>query len=59
MNIDGALAKRVVESLRKGLPPQTGTSLYSVGNEKLLEGIKKYHLNSISDLGIIRFISGS
>lgn len=53
------LAVRVLESLRKGIPPQRGVELYSVGNEKLIDGIKKYHLSGISDRGIIRFISGS
>jgi len=33
--------------------------MYSVGNEKLLEGIKKFHLSGVGDRGIIRFISGS
>lgn len=53
------IATQVVESLRKGIPPQRGVDLYSVGNEKLIEGIKKYHLSGIGDRGIIRFISGS
>ncbi len=53
------LAVQVLESLRKGIPPQRGVELYSVGNEKLIDGIKKYHLSGISDRGIIRFISGS
>jgi len=53
------LALSVIESLRKGIPPQRGTDLYSVGYEKLIEGIKRHHLKSIEDRGIIRFISGS
>lgn len=53
------LATQVVESLRKGIPPQRGVHMYSVGNEKLLDGITRYHLPGISDQGIIRFISGS
>lgn len=56
---DQLIATQVVESLRKGMPPQRGVDLYSVGNEKLIEGIQKYHLSGISDRGIIRFISGS
>ncbi len=32
---------------------------YSVGNEKLIEGIKIRLLPTIEDSGIIRFISGS
>lgn len=53
------VATQVVESLRKGIPPQRGVDLYSVGNEKLIDGIKKYHLSGIGDRGIIRFLSGS
>ncbi|MBN1900235.1 DUF2791 family P-loop domain-containing protein [Candidatus Sumerlaeota bacterium] len=53
------IATQVVESLRKGIPPQRGIDLYSVGNENLIEGVKKFHLSGITDRGIIRFISGS
>ena len=56
---DRAISVQVVESLRKGIPPQRGVNRYSVGNEKLIEGISKYHLSGIKDRGIIRFISGS
>jgi hypothetical protein len=54
-----AAATNVVESLRKGIPPQRGVSLYSVGNEKLIDGVKKFHLSGIESRGIIRFVSGS
>ncbi len=57
--IDKSTANNVIESLRKGLPPQRGTRHYAVGHEKLVNGIKNYHLNGIEDKGIIRFISGS
>lgn len=53
------LAIQVSESLRKGIPPERGADLYSVGNEKLIEGIKKFHLSGIEERGIIRFLSGS
>jgi len=53
------IATEVVESLRKGIPPQRGVGLYSVGNEKLMDGVIKFHLSGIADLGIIRFVSGS
>lgn len=53
------IATQIVESLRKGIPPVRGVDKYSVGHEKLIEGIKKYHLNGITERGIIRFISGS
>jgi hypothetical protein len=57
--MDPKLARQVIESLRKGVPPQRGVDLYSVGNEKLIEGVKRFHLSAISDGGIIRFVSGS
>lgn len=53
------MATQIVESLRRGIPPQRGVDRYSVGNEKLLDGVKKFHLSGISERGIIRFISGS
>jgi hypothetical protein len=53
------LASQVIEALRQGTPPQRGTELYSVGHDRLIEGIKKYHLSGISNRGIIRFINGS
>jgi hypothetical protein len=52
-------ATQVIESLRKGIPPQRGVHTYAVGNEKLKEGIEKYHLSGIDQRGIIRFVSGS
>jgi hypothetical protein len=57
--MDPKLAKQVIESLRKGVPPQRGVDQYSVGNEKLIAGVKRFHLSAISDVGIIRFVSGS
>lgn len=53
------VAVHIVESLRKGIPPQQGIEMYSVGDEKLIEGIKRFHLSGIGDRGIIRFVSGS
>ena len=41
------------------MPPQRGVDQYSVGNEKLIAGVKRFHLSAISDGGIIRFVSGS
>jgi hypothetical protein len=54
-----SIALQVIESLRKGIPPQRGVDLYSIGNEKLIEGIKKYHFSAMNKGGIIRFVSGS
>lgn len=56
---DRTTATHVIEALRKGIPPRHGVGLYSVGHEKLLDGISKYHLTGIEDQGIIRFLSGS
>lgn len=58
MNIDNALASQIVESLRTGIPPQRGVDLYSVGNEKIIEGIKRYHFPDMLNQGKIRFVSG-
>jgi len=54
-----ALASQIVESLRTGIPPQKGVDLYSVGNEQIIEGIKRFHFEGMANHGIIRFISGS
>jgi hypothetical protein len=53
------LCTQIVESLRTGIPPRRGINQYSVGNEKLIEGVKRFHLSGIGDRGIIRFVSGS
>lgn len=49
----------IIESLRNGIPPERGVEKYSVGHEKLIEDIKKYHLSKIEVTGKIRFICGS
>ena len=45
MSDQNNLATNIVNVLRMGIPPQKGVEQYSVGNEKLIEGIKKFHLN--------------
>ena len=57
--LDSRLANQIVEALRKGIPPQQGTELYSVGQEKLIQGIRKFHLARIGEMGKIRFVSGT
>jgi len=57
--LDSVLASQITEALRKGIPPQRGVAHYSVGNEKLIAGVKKFHLTGIQDRGIIRFVNGS
>jgi len=59
MNIDNALASKIVESLRTGIPPQKGVDLYSVGNEKIIDGIKQFHFPHMQNQGKFRFVSGS
>ena len=57
--ISKELATQIIESLRRGLPPQRGTQHYAVGHTKLINGVKNFHLNGIATKGIIRFVSGS
>ena len=53
-------SQAIINALRSGNPPKRGgVDRYSVGNEKLIDGMKKYHLSQIRDVGKIRFISGS
>lgn len=58
-DISSLQAGRILESLRKGIPPLEGTDLYSMGQEKLLTGVRNYHLAHLSERGLIRFLSGS
>lgn len=53
------LAQLVITSLRKGIPPQRGYQLYSVGHDKLIKGVKKHHMSQIVNQGLILFINGS
>jgi hypothetical protein len=52
-------ALNIIESLRKGLPPEYGVQHYSVGYEKLIEGVNRHHLSLLEHSGKIRFVSGS
>ena len=52
-------ALQIVEALRKGIPPVRGVEEYSVGHERLLAGIRSFHLSTLSEQGLIRFVSGS
>jgi len=56
---DLEMNRKMVESLRHGIPPERGVSLYSVGHEKLVEGVKAHHIDPIGQQGKIRFLSGS
>lgn len=57
--MDRSTASSLVESLRQGIPPRTGTRYYSVGNQKLLDGISRFLLSNVRARGYIRFVSGS
>lgn len=57
--IDKKQAKRIIESLKKGIPPIHGVKYFSVGNEDFLRAIKEEYLTELEDSGTIRFISGS
>ena len=50
---------QIIESLRNGIPPRRGIDKYTVGYKKLIDGIRKYHLSNIQNIGKIRFVSGS
>ena len=52
-------AQPIIESLRRGLPPQRGVKEYAVGHDKLMAGVKNFHFTSMEAQGIIRFVSGS
>ena len=56
---DKRIAIQVIESLRKGVPPQRGVDMYAVGNDRFMENINRRHFSGISERGIIRFVSGS
>lgn len=52
-------ALEVIESLRKGIPPKRYTSHYTAGTEDFLKKVRKFHLESASTRGKLRFVSGS
>jgi hypothetical protein len=54
-----AEAEEVVESLRKGIPPKRYASRYTSGTEDFLAKVRKFHLESASTRGRLRFVSGS
>ena len=64
MNINGSIltrseAEEVIESLRKGIPPKRYTSHYTSGTEDFLAKVRKFHLETTSTAGRLRFVSGS
>src|SRR6266511_2040072 len=57
--LETEIAEAIVEKLRNGIPPRRYVSLYSVGEDEFLDGVRRRHLESASGAGRIRFISGS
>lgn len=51
-------ALNIIENLRKGLPPEYGVQHYSVGYDKLIDGVNRHHLSTIESFGKIRFVNG-
>jgi hypothetical protein len=52
-------ATTIIESLRMGVPPKRFISAYSVGHDRFLKGVRRRLLESASERGRIRFVSGS
>jgi len=59
ISLDQTDALEVIESLRKGIPPKRYASCYTSGTEDFLEKVRKFHLESASTRGRLRFVSGS
>ncbi len=51
-------AKKILESLKLGLPPRHGVRRYSVGYDTLLAEIEREYL-AVTRPGLIRFVSGT
>jgi len=52
-------AEAMIESLRKGIPPERFASEYSSGNDEFLENVRTRHLEGNNYSGKIRFVNGS
>lgn len=55
---DKEFCLKIVEEVKKGIPPDTGVEYYSVGYDDFLEDLKKNHLSKIGIMGKIRFVCG-
>ena len=58
VDLDQVLAESVIESLRRGVPPRRGASLYATGTD-FVEKVRDRHLSKEISAGKIRFVGGS
>lgn len=58
LQIDRRLARDIIDSLRRGVPPHRGVSAYATGTE-FAEKVRRRHLQGGIDSGRIRFVGGS
>jgi hypothetical protein len=58
VELDQVLAEQIIESLRRGVPPRRGVSLYATGTE-FVEKVRDRHLSKEISSGKIRFVGGS
>jgi hypothetical protein len=58
LQIDQSLAKQIIDSLGKGVPPHRGVSAYATGTE-FAEKVRSRHLEGGIANGKIRFVGGS
>ena len=52
-------ARKIIASLRKGIPPKKGVTKYSIGYEKFLRGIERNIFPDMKIQGTLRFVNGS
>lgn len=57
-DLDQATAEQIIESLRRGVPPRRGVSLYATGTD-FAEKVRDRHLSREINAGRIRFVGGS
>ncbi len=57
-DLDQATAEQIIESLRRGVPPRRGVSLYATGTD-FVEKVRDRHLSREISAGKIRFVGGS
>lgn len=57
-DLDQATAEQIIESLKSGVPPKRGVSLYATGTD-FAEKVRDRHLSREINAGKIRFVGGS
>jgi hypothetical protein len=57
-DLDRATAEQIIESLRDGIPPRRGVSLYATGTD-FVEKVRDRHLSKPISAAKIRFVGGS